>query len=460
LHTARITELPYSDNSATLFRSVADLPWAVWLDSAARTAGDGRYDVLAADPSCTLTTRGEITAIERRGRAALTSRAPPLELLRAELGPRCDRAAQLPFCGGAIGYVAYDLGRRFERLPVRAAVDVDTPDLAVGIYDWAAIVDHAAQRAWLVGQGRDPRTLASWDALVARLAASPQAGAVAPFKILSSVTSSFDRAAYAAAFDRIQDHIRRGDCYQVNLTQRFRARCEGDAWHAYLQLRKINPAPFSAFLDLPYGKLLSSSPERFLKVSGGHVQTKPIKGTRPRAADPIADRANADALRASAKDRAENVMIVDLLRNDLGRSCLPGSIAATRLFEVESFASVHHLVSTVEGTLAPGKDALDVLAGAFPGGSITGAPKVRAMEIIAELEPSQRSVYCGSIGYWSVTGALDTNIAIRTIVAPRGAARVYFSAGGGIVADSDPEQEYRETLDKARGMIDSLAAPA
>jgi para-aminobenzoate synthetase component 1 len=221
-----------------------------------------------------------------------------------------------------------------------------------------------------------------------------------------------------------------------------------------LQLRKINPAPFSAFLDLPYGKLLSSSPERFLKVSGGHVQTKPIKGTRPRAADPIADRANADALRASAKDRAENVMIVDLLRNDLGRSCLPGSIAATRLFEVESFASVHHLVSTVEGTLAPGKDALDVLAGAFPGGSITGAPKVRAMQIIEEVEPYRRGVYCGCIGYVGFDGDMDMNIAIRTLV--QHGDYVYAWAGGGVVADSKVDSEFQESLDKAAALLEVL----
>jgi para-aminobenzoate synthetase component 1 len=240
----------------------------------------------------------------------------------------------------------------------------------------------------------------------------------------------------------------------VNLTQRFRARAEGDAWQAYLRLREINPAPFSAFLDFPDGKVLSSSPERFLYVEGDRVQTKPIKGTRPRAANGAQDRALADELRASAKDRAENVMIVDLLRNDLGKNCVPGSIRASKLFDVESFASVHHLVSTVEGRLAPAKHALDLLAGAFPGGSITGAPKVRAMQVIEELEPHRRSVYCGCIGYVGFDGNMDLNIAIRTLV--HHGEYIYAWAGGGVVADSEVEAEYQESLDKAAALLEVL----
>lgn len=456
MQTARITELRYPESSGRLFRTIADLPWATWLDSAARTR-DGRYDVLAADPFCTLTTRGSDTTIEHRAGTTRTSREPPLDLLRGVLGPRTAVPPGLPFCGGAIGYVGYDFGRRLERLPVIAATDMDMPDVALGVYDWAVIVDHVERRACLVGQGRDPRTFETWDGLVARLTAPPRHSEEAPFEVLSSVSSSFDRAAYGAAFDRIQRYIRDGDCYQVNLTQRFRARCSGAAWYAYLKLRSINPAPFSAYLDLPCGKVLSSSPERFLKVTNGRVQTKPIKGTRPRSANEALDRANAEALRASAKDRAENVMIVDLLRNDLGKSCVAGSIAATKLFDVEHFASVHHLVSTVEGTLAPGKDALHLLEGAFPGGSITGAPKVRAMQIIEEVEPYRRGVYCGCIGYVGFDGNMDMNIAIRTLV--QHGEHVYAWAGGGIVADSNVDAEYQESFDKAAALLEVLKAP-
>jgi para-aminobenzoate synthetase component 1 len=427
-----------------------DLPWSIWLDSAVPGAADGRYSILAADPYVTLRTRGEVTTIARRDGASRIAREAPLELLELELGEPSAGFAGLPFCGGALGYFGYDLGRRYEKLPQIAAADIDMPELAVGLYDWAVVIDHLERRSWLVGQGRDPETFANWDSLVERLH-TQRVTPAPPFKVLSPVSSSFDRAAYAAAFRRVQDHIRRGDCYQVNLTQRFRARAEGDAWHAYLRLREINPAPFSAFLAFPDGKVLCSSPERFLRVTGGEVETKPIKGTRPRVADDVRDRALADELRASAKDRAENVMIVDLLRNDLGKSCVPGSVHVSKLFDVETFAHVHHLVSTVLGRLAPGKHPLELLAGAFPGGSITGAPKVRAMQIIEELEPYRRGVYCGCIGYVGFDGNMDLNIAIRTLV--QHGDYVYAWAGGGVVADSEVDAEYQESLDKAGALL-------
>jgi para-aminobenzoate synthetase component 1 len=269
--------------------------------------------------------------------------------------------------------------------------------------------------------------------------------------------SSFTHNGYLAAVARVREYIFAGDIFQANLSQRFDAPLHEPSWALYRRLRTHNAAPFAAYLDFPETVVLSASPERFLRVeAGGHVETRPIKGTRPRGVGPEHDAALGLALTESAKDRAENLMIVDLMRNDLSRVCAPGTVRAPELFALELYATVHHLVSTVVGDLAPGRDAADLLRAAFPGGSITGAPKVRAMEIIAELEPSERGVYCGAIGYWSVSGPLDSNIAIRTGVAIDG--RMYFSAGGGIVADSDPEQEYRETLDKARGMIDALGA--
>jgi para-aminobenzoate synthetase component 1 len=451
--TARIAELEYSDAVARRFRALADLPWPVWLDSAARGGPNGRYDIFAADPSITLRTRGGSTEVATRGGAVTTSPRSPFALLREQLGERCALGAELPFCGGAIGYFGYDLGRRLERLPSVAAADVDMPELAIGVYDWAVVVDHEQRRARLVGLGRDPRTFEQWPKLLERLARSP-AKAAAPFHVLTRARASFSHDEYAEAFRRVQEHIRVGDCYQVNLTQRFEARADGDPWAAYLKLREINPAPFAAYLDFPDGKVLCSSPELFLRVVGDRVETKPIKGTRPRAADGARDRALADALRVSAKDRAENVMIVDLLRNDLGKACVPGSVRVTKLFDVESFASVHHLVSTVEGRLAPGKDALDLLAGSFPGGSITGAPKVRAMQIIEELEPQRRGVYCGAIGYVGYDGNLELNIAIRTLV--QHGDSIYAWAGGGVVADSEVESEYQESLDKAAALLEVL----
>jgi para-aminobenzoate synthetase component 1 len=449
--TARIAELEHSDAVALKFRALADLPWPVWLDSSARGGPDGRYDILAADPSVTLRTCGPITEIAARDGRVESSRESPFALLRERLGAVSAPLEALPFCGGAIGYFGYDLGRRLERLPAVAAADVAMPDLALGIYDWAVIVDHEARRTWLVGGGRDPRTFERWQELVARLESPRATRPASPFRVLSRASSSFSRPQYAEAFRNVQRHIRDGDCYQVNLTQRFKARAEGDAWHAYLRLREINPAPFAAYLDLPDGKVLSSSPELFLRVTGDRVETKPIKGTRARSADRARDRALAEELRASPKDRAENVMIVDLLRNDLGKSCAPGSIHVSKLFDVETFASVHHLVSTVEGRLAPGKHALDLLEGCFPGGSITGAPKLRAMQIIEELEPQRRGVYCGCIGYVGYDGNLDLNIAIRTLV--QHGDSIYAWAGGGVVADSDVDAEYQESLDKAAAML-------
>ncbi len=455
MHAARISELEYSDSVARRFRALADLPWPVWLDSAARGGPSGRYDIVAADPCITLRTRGRMTEIAARGGATISSSpSSPFALLKSQLGERQAALEDLPFCGGAIGYFGYDLGRRLERLPSIAAADVDMPELAIGIYDWAVVVDHEKRKASLVGLGRDPRTFAEWPNLLDRFALSAASKPDAPFRVLTRAHSTVSRDQYAVAFRRVQEHIRLGDCYQVNLTQRFEARADGDPWSAYLKLREINPAPFAAYLDFPDGRVLCSSPELFLRVIGDHVETKPIKGTRPRGADDARDRALADALRASSKDRAENVMIVDLLRNDLGKACVPGSVRATKLFDVESFASVHQLVSTIEGRLAPGKDALDLLEGCFPGGSITGAPKVRAMQIIEELEPQRRGVYCGAIGYVGYDGNLSLNIAIRTLV--QHGDSVYAWAGGGVVADSDVDAEYQESLDKAAALLEVL----
>jgi para-aminobenzoate synthetase component 1 len=447
-HAPSLVEFAYPADSAALFEALADQPWAMFLDS----GGRGRYDLIVADPSATLVTRGDETEIAGRY-GAMRSSADPFALLRAALGPR-QPPARPPFAGGAVGYFAYDLGRRVERLPKRAGRGDAFPDMAVGIYDWAVVVDHQDRRAWLAAENRDPRTAQGWDALAARLHDAHPARPRRPFRVHGPVTSNLTRDEYGRAVARILDYIRAGDCYQVNLAQRFRVDCEGDGWDLYRGLRKTNPAPFAAFLDLPWGQVVSSSPERFLELRGGSAETRPIKGTRRRDADPARDAVLVAELAASTKDRAENLMIVDLLRNDLGKTCAVGSVRVPRLFGVESYATVHHLVSTVTGQLAPGKDALDLLRGCFPGGSITGAPKLRAMEIIEELEPHRRGVYCGAIGYVGFDGDMDLNVAIRTLTVSAGEARFY--AGGGIVADSDPAAEYQETLDKAAAFFRAL----
>jgi len=450
------SELPYRENSASLFESVADLPWAVFLDSGSHDLAQSRYDIIAAEPYVTLVTRGNLTEV--RGAEAELSREDPLVLLRRHLEPERGAGCELPFCGGALGYFAYDLGRRFEQLPSHARAEEKMPEMAVGIYDWAVVVDHLERRSWLVGQGRDPETDWKWNRLVAQFSAPLAERSRQPFRITGPLASNLTRESYARRFRRVIDFIHAGDCYQINLAQRFSAPASGDPWSAYQALRIVNPAPYSAYLRTPYGSVLSSSPERFLKVRNGVVETKPIKGTRPRAGHPRLDSERIAELQASGKDRAENVMIVDLLRNDLSKNCETGSVKVPRLFEVESFATVHHLVSTVTGTLRADRDALDLLRGCFPGGSITGAPKLRAMQIIEELEPQRRGVYCGAIGYIGFDGNMDTNIAIRTLVCSGGSVR--FWAGGGIVADSQLDEEYQETFDKAAALLKLLQRTA
>ena len=325
------------------------------------------------------------------------------------------------------------------------------PEMAIGIYDWAIIVDHQELSARLVSRQRYAETALELPQLIELLSKPVLAAPGEPFRVHAEITSNFTLASYQHAFAAVQKYLHEGDCYQVNLAQRYAARASGDAYAAYLELRSLSPAPFSAFLDWPQAQILCASPERFLQVKEGRVETKPIKGTRARNSDAAEDARLAEELSRHPKDRAENLMIVDLLRNDLGKNCVPGSVRTPKLFEVEGFSNVHHLVSTVEGKLAAGRDALDLLRDCFPGGSITGAPKQRAMEIIEQLEPHRRGIYCGAIGYVGHDGNMDTNIAIRTLVYSGGEMRCW--AGGGLVADSECAAEYQETADKASAML-------
>jgi len=448
-----LTEIPYHADSAALFDSIADWPWAVFLDSGRPFVGQGRYDIISADPMRTVTTRGGVTEVHSSASVEVST-ADPFAVLRRCLGDRGERIHDLPFSGGALGYFSYDLGRRIEVLPEHSEDTGQLPEMAVGIYDWALVVDHHERRSYLVSQGRDSRTTSHWPDLLSRFRSARPACRRQPFRVTGAPQSNLSFTQYAEAFERIKHYIGAGDCYQINLAQRFDARVEGSLWQAFCLLRERNPAPFAAYMNTPYCQLLSCSPERFLQVRDGLVETKPIKGTRPRSSYPEEDAWLAKALQQSHKDRAENVMIVDLLRNDLGKVCTPGTVRVPELFAIESFATVHHLVSTVTGALATGNDSLDLLRACFPGGSITGAPKLRAMEIIEELEPQRRGVYCGAIGYVGFDGAMDTNIAIRTLVHADGS--LGFGAGGGIVADSELHAEYQETFDKVAAMLKLL----
>lgn len=444
LTPAQLT-LPWRRDAAEFyFAPLSAQPWAMLLHSGHADHPHNRFDILVADPLTTLTTQGDFTYQD--GRA---SQGDPLELLQQALdacGLHAEPANDLPFQGGALGLFGYDLGRRFEKLPSLAAQDIAVADMAVGLYDWALIVDHKLQRVTLLSHG-DVNARLAW---LEVQSAPPQA----EFRLTSAWQANMSRVEYGEKFRQVQAWLHSGDCYQVNLAQRFQARYSGNEWQAFVRLNDENRAPFSAFLRLPQGAILSLSPERFIRLTGDEIETRPIKGTLPRLADEQADAEQAARLAASPKDRAENVMIVDLMRNDIGRVAVPGSVQVPELFVVEPFPAVHHLVSTVTAKLPPGRHASDLLRAAFPGGSITGAPKVRAMAIIDELEPHRRNAWCGSIGYLSVCGNMDTSITIRTVTACDG--QLYCSAGGGIVADSDEDAEYQETFDKVNRILRQL----
>ncbi|WP_234918727.1 aminodeoxychorismate synthase component I [Aeromonas veronii] len=424
------------------------------LESAGPLGVDNGFDIITADPLATLETRGEVTTL-RVGANISKHHEDPLALLahtqQQLLGELELCATHLPFIGGALGLFGYDLGRRFERLPVQAAADIAVPDMAVGIYDWA-LLRNVATGDWQLVHWGDKAGLANRLAWLEQQQAKPAPA----FALLGAWQSNMSRAEYGEKFARIQAYLAAGDCYQINLTQRFSAPYQGDEWQAYCLLATANKAPFSAFIRLPESALLSLSPERFLLLDGRHIETKPIKGTRPRHPDPATDRQVARELAQADKDRSENLMIVDLLRNDIGRVSRPGSVSVPHLFAVESFPAVHHLVSTIHGELDARWQGVDLLRACFPGGSITGAPKIRAMEIIEELEPQRRNAYCGSIGYLSQHGRMDTSICIRTLIAEAG--RLHCWAGGGIIADSDADSEYQETYDKVARILPPLSA--
>ena len=448
-----IQQLPYFEDSANLFANIADQSWSVFLDSGSQSNRLGRFDILAADPVCTLVTEGDITTIIENNQKR-QSDEDPFGLIKQKLLAADCQSDIVPFSGGAIGYFSYDLARRLENLPVLAIDAENIPEMAVGIYDWAVIVDHQKQQSWLVGQGLVDRTNDNWQQLIAQFSQVHTQPNNTAFKVTSAIQSNMSRQDYAQAFHQIKHYLTEGDCYQVNLAQRFSCHCQGDPWQAYLHLRQINSAPYCSYLNTEDAQILSSSPERFLSVMNGIVETKPIKGTRPRKTDPDQNNVQIQRLVNSIKDKAENLMIVDLLRNDISKNCKNGSVCVPKLFAIESFATVHHLVSTVRGELDEGQHALDLLKSCFPGGSITGAPKIRAMEIIEELEPNRRGVYCGSIGYIGYNGNMDSNIAIRTLVHSDNTIR--FWAGGGIVNDSDLDAEYQESFDKAAAMLSLL----
>lgn len=462
-----VRELPHGLAAVDAFLAVAHLPHPLFLDSARRDPLLGRYSFVAADPFAALVEDGKTP--DALGR--LKQQMSGWQSATVEGLP--------PFQGGAAGLWSYDLAGQLERVPPARIDEFQTPRLAIGYYDIVAAFDHATSQAWLISHGwpeTDPaRREARAEARLTQIAdliargrprklpepveqlaplAASQLAPQFPVQGPAALTSSFSREDYLRAVARAIEYIHAGDIFQVNLAQRLLHPARKKPLELYLDLRVRNPAPFAGYFDVGPYQIASASPERFLAVRGREVETRPIKGTRLRAGQPEADLFTADQLKASAKDRAENVMIVDLLRNDLSKVCEADSLRVTGLCRLETYQYVLHLVSEVRGRLRDDCDAWDLLRGAFPGGSITGAPKPRAMEIIAELEPTARGPYCGSLGYVGFDGAMDTSILIRTITAGRGWWQA--PVGGGIVAASQPADEYAETWHKAEGLLRAM----
>jgi para-aminobenzoate synthetase component 1 len=431
-----IETLQYNSNSGGLLQKLAGLSGLVMLDSGIAQEHDQRYDIISALPMIRLVQDGKkLYCIDQELNAPSDEdifdvAINMLDRFRPEEYPQ--EIAHLPFLGGAIACFAYE------------AIS------EIGIYTWAIVVDHQLRKTIFFA-------LPSCPPVVIEKIQYELAQPLKPlekFELTDEFAANFSAEAYKLAFDKVQNYIQAGDCYQVNLAQRFRAQYSGSALDAYLRLRESIRCPFAAYYSHLQGDVLCFSPERFLQVQDGQILTQPIKGTRPRSADPKQDKALAQELENSPKDRAENLMIVDLLRNDLGTLCETGSVQVESLFELQSFSNVHHLVSSVTGTLASEHSPLELLRNCFPGGSITGAPKKRAMEIIAELEPDGRAVYCGSIAYLSFDGKMDSNITIRTLFCQSGTVDCW--AGGGLVADSNCEEEYQECFDKINNIIKAL----
>lgn len=459
-------ELPYVD-SANLFDKVADEPWAIFLDSGVigsqkPSNEHANYDVLAIKPHATIVFDNKISYYQQ-GDSHRRLYGDPIALLET-MTPQLNAEDKRLFAyvPGALGYFSYDLARQYETLPTLAKNNENLPEMAVGIYHVIVLIDHQKKKTYLLNIGESQETIetrAIWNDLIHHAAEFSEVftsfESQQQLTIASQLDENLTRKNYQYCFNQIRKYTIDGDCYQVNMAKQFSVEVNGNPWVTYRRLRLLSPAPYGAYINLPFAQVLSNSPESFIACIDRKVVTSPIKGTRPRDhSDPENDRKIAEELFFSAKDRAENLMIVDLMRNDLSRCCELGSVKVPKLFSVHSFANVHHLISTIKGRLKKELHSLDLFRTCFPGGSITGAPKIRAMEIIEELEPDRRGLYCGSIGYVGANGDLQTNIAIRTIVVKGGVAR--YSAGGGLVIDSDLDEEYQEIIDKASMMKTAL----
>ncbi len=452
MQNVEIIDLPYQSSAEDLFASIRHLPDAIWLDSGRPAYSNSQFDIITASPSVVLETRGKETQIITATSTTISNENPfnLCEQLFSSLKRTVSHYDDYPFIGGMAGYFGYDLGQPVRDQPPKLD---SLPDMRIGRYQWALVLDHFSKKSWLFF---NTDCLSSLKKEVIKCINSKSQNIDKKVKtVYRNFIATTKKDCYLSAVAKAKNYILAGDCYQVNYAQHFSAEFKADNWDLYKELRRSLPAPYSCYYQLGNSKqaILSFSPERFIKLDGNKVETKPIKGTIRRGVTKQDDILQIKKLINSKKDKAENLMIVDLLRNDLGKSCIPGSIQTPKLFELESFENVHHLVSTVTGVIRKNETPVSLLRHCFPGGSITGAPKKRAMEIINEIEACKRSVYCGSIGYISITGKMDTNIAIRTLISD--GENLHCWGGGGIVADSNATDEYQETFDKISLLIKS-----
>jgi para-aminobenzoate synthetase component I len=454
-----IEELPNNLDPIEVLKQFSHFPHPILFHSADQSSSRGHYSFFAADP-----------VIWKSGRFDDGSPFNPFDDLKPLIASGRKLVAGLPpFQGGIAGLFGYELNHLLERLPTPQIDEFGMPSFAIGLYPWVISWDHEQKRTWLISQCLDQDSASTWEARTRRVLNQLQQHVSLPQPIISAqvdlqqqfatpygihVTSNLGQEGYREIVRRGVEYIHAGDCFQINLAHRLTTPARCHPIELYAKLSKCNPAPFSAYLDLGSFQIISASPERFLEVRDGIVETRPIKGTRKRSRDPVEDQQLIEDLINNPKDRAENVMIVDLLRNDLGKACQYRSITVPEVCKLETYETVHHLVSAVRGKLRPDQTALDLLRHTFPGGSITGAPKVRAMEIIAELEPTVRGPYCGCLAYFGFDGGMDSSILIRTFT--QGKGWLQFPVGCGIVADSNPDSEYEETLHKAAGLIRAL----
>ncbi|WZL72893.1 aminodeoxychorismate synthase component I [Clostridiaceae bacterium 35-E11] len=452
-----IQKIDTSLDSFQLYTLFKDHPYSFFLDSGMDPHKLGKYSFIGFDPFLVFKSKEDKIEIYEDKKISIFY-GDPLEKLREILERyTMDYQTHFPFVGGAVGYLGYDLCHHIENLPRTAIDDVGIPDCYFGLYDGILIIDHSKNEVSIAALGLKNKKELILQHIKDIIQQGEEKGVSIhiPQKLKPvNLQANFKKEDYIKAINKIKDYIKAGDIYQANMTQRFECELEESAYDLYTKLRAINPAPFASYIDFGEGQIVSSSPERFIRIQDRIIETRPIKGTRPRGRTHKEDLRNREELLSSEKDKAELLMIVDLERNDLGKISKAGTVKVTELFHLEEYPTVYHLVSTVVGEMKDDCGVIDCIKATFPGGSITGAPKIRAMEIIDELEPTQRNMYTGSIGYIGFNGDMDLNIVIRTILCKDNKA--YFQVGGGIVWDSDPELEYEETLHKGKALIKAL----